>query len=138
MSRMMCFDYGLKRIGIAVTDLSNTLAFPLTTVNNSEVIKFIDDYLKKESVNKFIIGDPVVYNSEVNIKDEIEKFISLLKENYTDKEIVLHNERYTSKIAQYCISVSNKKKSDRRNKNEIDMISASLILNSYLESIKLK
>ena len=134
----MCFDYGLKRIGIAVTDLSNTLAFPLTTVNNSEVIKFIDDYLKKESVNKFIIGDPVVYNSEVNIKDEIEKFISLLKENYTDKEIVLHNERYTSKIAQYCISVSNKKKSDRRNKNEIDMISASLILNSYLESIKLK
>lgn len=135
---MMCFDYGLKRIGIAVTDLSNTLAFPLTTVNNSEVIKFIDDYLKKESVNKFIIGDPVVYNSEVNIKDEIEKFISLLKENYTDKEIVLHNERYTSKIAQYCISVSNKKKSDRRNKNEIDMISASLILNSYLESIKLK
>ena len=138
MPRMMCFDYGLKRIGIAVTDLSNTLAFPLTTVNNSEVIKFIDDYLKKESVNKFIIGDPVVYNSEVNIKDEIEKFVSLLKENYPDKEIVLHNERYTSKIAQYCISVSNKKKSDRRNKNEIDMISASLILNSYLESIKLK
>ena len=134
----MCFDYGLKRIGIAVTDLSNTLAFPLTTVNNYEVIKFIDDYLKKESVNKFIIGDPVVYNSEVNIKDEIEKFVSLLKENYPDKEIVLHNERYTSKIAQYCISVSNKKKSDRRNKNEIDMISASLILNSYLESIKLK
>ena len=135
---MMCFDYGLKRIGIAVTDLSNTLAFPLTTVNNYEVIKFIDDYLKKESVNKFIIGDPVVYNSEVNIKDEIEKFVSLLKENYPDKEIVLHNERYTSKIAQYCISVSNKKKSDRRNKNEIDMISASLILNSYLDSIKLK
>ena len=83
-------------------------------------------------------SDPIIYNSEVNIKDEINKFVNLLKLHYNDKKIILYNERYTSKIAQYCISLSNKKKSNRRDKNEIDMISASLILNSYLDSIKFK
>lgn len=138
MPRIMCFDYGLRRIGIAVTDTSKTISFPLCTVNSLDIVKFIDEYLQKEKVDTFIVGDPIIYNSEVNIKDEINKFVNLLKMHYNDKKIILYNERYTSKIAQYCISLSNRKKSDRRNKNEIDMISASLILNSYLDSIKFK
>ena len=138
MGRLLGIDYGLKRIGIAVTDPLLIISYPLITIENKDIFKFIDEYFKKEIVDKVVIGDPVIYNGETNIKSSIDIFINDFKIKYPDKDIVLFNERYTSNIAKYYLKNGSFKKKDRANKANLDKISASVILSQYLDSIKNK
>ena len=121
MGRILCIDYGLKKVGIAVTDTSLIIASPLITVENKNLFSFLDDYFKKEDVDKVVIGDPVVYGQESNIKNEINNFINIFKSKYK-KEIVLFNERYTTEIAKYYLYNSNIKKKNRQDKTILKKI----------------
>ena len=134
MGRILAFDYGKKRIGLAVTDPLQIIASPLLTVGPSEIESFLIDYLKKESVDEFVIGFPVQMNNEPSDSVKyIEPFIKRLGKLFPDKPLHLIDERFTSKIAIQTIIDGGVKKKNRRDKTLVDKISASLILQAYLE-----
>lgn len=134
--RVMAIDYGLARTGLAVTDPLKIISYPLTTVKSKELLKYLDKYFKKVEVNVIIVGYPVSYGSENTIKDDIIDLSDKLKTRYVDKEIILYDERYTSKIASYYLLNSGVNKKKRAEKGNLDKISASVILESYLNYLK--
>lgn len=135
MGRILAIDYGRKRTGIAVTDPLRLIANGLITVPSSEVLSFLIDYFGKEAVDAIIVGYPRQMN---NLPSEavkyIDPFIRNLKKAFPEKEILLVDERFTSKMAVQTMIESGAKKKTRQNKKIVDMISAAIILQSYLES----
>jgi putative Holliday junction resolvase len=137
MGRILAFDYGKKRIGLAVTDPMQIIASPLTTVSPSEIEKYLSEYLGKEPVDEFVIGYPVDLNNKPSESVKyIEPFIKRLGKLFPDKPLHLVDERFTSKIALQTIIDGGVKKKDRRDKSLADKISASLILQAFLEKRK--
>jgi putative holliday junction resolvase len=134
MGRVLAIDYGKKRVGIAVTDRLRIIASPLATIPVGEIEKFLFDYLKRETVDEFVVGYPVQLN---NLPSEsvkyIEPFIRRLRKLFPDKPVHLIDERFTSKIAQKAILESGAGKKERMDKSIADRVSASLILQSFLE-----
>ncbi len=146
MGRILAIDYGTKRIGLAVTDSLQIFASPLNTVSPNEFDNFISGYLKTEEVEAFVIGYPVQMN---NLPSEsikyINPFIKKLKKAFPEKHIHLVDERFTSQMALRTMIDGGVKKRDRQDKSMVDKISASIILQSFLdnrsnrtENIKLK
>jgi putative holliday junction resolvase len=134
MGRILAFDYGKKRIGLAVTDPMQLIASPLSTIGPSEIESFLMDYMKKEIVDEFVIGFPVQLNNDPSDSVKyIKPFIKRLGKMFPDKPLHLIDERFTSKIAMQTILNGGVKKKDRRDKTLVDKISASLILQAYLE-----
>jgi len=137
MGRILAFDYGRKRIGLAVTDPLQIIASPLITLNPSEIEGFLVDYLKKEIVDEFVIGFPVQMNNQPSEAVKyIKPFISRLGKLFPGKPINLVDERFTSKIALRSIIDGGVKKKDRMDKSLSDKVSASLILQSFMEKRK--
>jgi len=136
--RIMAIDYGLARTGLAITDPLKIISYPLTTVKPKELIKYLDKYFKKGDVSIIVLGYPESYNSENTIKNEILELFNILKGKFVDKEVVLYNERYTSKIGNYYLLNSGVNKKKRSEKGVLDKISASVILDSYLNYLKHK
>ena len=134
----MAIDYGLARTGLAITDPLKIISYPLTTVKPKELFKYLDKYFKKGDVGVIVLGYPVSYDNESTIKDDIMILFNKLKEKYKDKEVVLYNERYTSKIGNYYLINSGVSKKKRSEKGALDKISASIILDSYLNYMKNK
>jgi putative Holliday junction resolvase len=135
MGRIIGVDYGVKRIGLAVTDPLQIFASPLTTVSPAEFDKFIIDYLKKNEVDAFVIGYPVQMNNTASESViHINPFIKKLKKTYPDKHIHLADERFTSQMALRTMIDGGVKKKDRQDKSMVDKISASIILQSYLDT----
>lgn len=135
MGRIIAIDYGTKRIGLAVTDPLKIFASPLETVNTSEFDSFLSEYLKKEKVELIVIGYPVQMNNTASESvKHINPFIKKLKKDYPDIPLQLADERFTSKIALKTMIEGGVKKNDRRDKALVDRISASIILQSYLDS----
>lgn len=135
MSRILAFDFGLKRTGIAVTDELQLIASGLTTVNSKDVIQFVKDYLQKEKVELFVIGKPKNLDNKPSQSAAIvEKYVELLKKNFTEISIAEVDERFTSKMAFQTMIDSGLSKKKRQNKALIDEISATIILQSYLSS----
>jgi putative Holliday junction resolvase len=135
MGRILAIDYGQKRVGIAVTDENQIIATVLTTVLVSEVIGFLKDYLSKEKVDCFVIGEPkTLNNTESDSVKYINPFIKKLKKEFPDIPLERMDERFTSVIASQSLLLAGAKKKTRRKKEVIDGISATLILQSYLES----
>lgn len=133
MGRLMAIDYGSKRVGLAVSDAQRIIATSLTTVETKKIFEFLDDYLKKEEVDEFIVGlakqmDNTLSESSVYI----EPFVLELGKKYPDKKIVRIDERFTSKIASRAILDSGAKKKQRRDKALVDTVSAVIILQSYM------
>ena len=129
----MAIDYGRKRVGLAVSDTQRIIATSLITVETKKIFEFLDDYLKKEEVDEFIVGlakqmDNTLSESSVYI----EPFVLELGKKYPDKKIVRIDERFTSKIASRAILDSGAKKKQRRNKALVDTVSAVIILQSYM------
>lgn len=129
----MAIDYGSKRVGLAVSDTQRIIATSLTTVETKKIFEFLDDYLKKEEVDEFIVGlakqmDNTLSESSVYI----EPFVLELGKKYPDKKIVRIDERFTSKIASRAILDSGVKKKQRRDKALVDTVSAVIILQSYM------
>jgi putative Holliday junction resolvase len=139
MGRIIGIDYGRKRIGIAVTDPLQIFASPLQTVSNSEIDAFLVSYLKTEQVDAFVVGYPVKLNNTPSESVKyIDPFIKRLRKQFPDKPVNLIDERFTSKIAQRSLIEGGVKKSDRRDKSLLDKISASIILQSFLDSRETK
>ncbi len=134
MGRILAFDYGQKRIGLAVTDPMQIIASPLTTIAPSEIENFLHDYLKKEIVDEFVVGYPVQLNNKPSDSVRyINPFLKRLEKLFPDKPLHLVDERFTSKIALQTIIDGGVKKKGRRDKTLADKISASLILQAFLE-----
>lgn len=135
MGRIIAIDYGKKRIGLAVTDPLQIFASPLNTVSPSEFDNFIENFLKTEEVDSFVIGYPVQMNNQPSESVKyINPFIKKLKKTFPDKHIHLVDERFTSQMAKRTMIDGGVKKKDRQNKSMVDKISASIILQSYLDS----
>ena len=139
MGRILAIDYGKKRSGIAVTDVLQIIANGLTTVPTNELLTFLADYVGIEPVEKVIIGYPRQMNNEDsdNMKN-IEPFIRSLSKKIPAIPIEFIDERFTSVMAHRAMIDGGLKKKARQNKALVDEISATIILQSYLESLKFK
>lgn len=134
MGRIIGIDFGRKRIGLAVSDPLNIFASPLNTVNNQEFEPFIDNYLKTETIECFVIGYPVQMNNEPSESVKyLEPFIRRLKKKYPTIPVNLADERFTSQMAMRSMIEGGMKKTDRMDKSVIDKVSAAIILQSWLD-----
>jgi putative holliday junction resolvase len=134
MNRILAIDYGTKRIGLAVTDPLQIFASPLTTVSPKDFDSFIANYLKTEEVDDFVIGYPVQMNNQPSESvNYINPFIKKLKKTFPEKHIHLVDERFTSQMALKTMIDGGVKKTDRQDKSMVDKISASIILQSFLD-----
>lgn len=136
MGRILALDYGRKRTGIAVTDELQLIASGLTTVATHELLTFLKEYLKKEKVVQFVVGEPRQMN---NTPSESEAFIApfliKLKKEFPEVPMARQDERFTSKMAMQSMIDGGMKKKQRRNKALVDEISATLILQAYLNTM---
>lgn len=131
----MAFDYGTKRIGIAVTDPLQIIATALTTIHPNEVIQYLKQYIATDAVEKFIVGMPLQMDgSDSQSAPHVKGFIRNLKKNFPEIPVVTIDERFTSKIASSTIAQSGMGRVKRQEKSLVDKISAVIILQSYMES----
>lgn len=135
MGRILSIDYGRKRTGIAVTDPLQIIAQGLTTVATAELSAFLKDYVGREAVDRFIIGRPVQPNGQPseNLK-RVEDFAKSLQRQFPDIPITWWDERFTSVMAHQTIRDAGLGKMKRRDKALVDEISATIILQSFMES----
>ncbi|MCF8223742.1 MAG: Holliday junction resolvase RuvX [Bacteroidales bacterium] len=139
MGRILAIDYGKKRTGLAVTDRDRIIASPLKTVATKDLETFLREYTDNEVVDAFVIGYPRKVNNQLSeLVKYLDPFINRMKKIFRDKEIHLVDERFTSIIAQQAMIDGGMKKSDRQKKENVDMISASLILQSFMERSNIK
>ena len=134
MPRLLAFDFGTKRLGIAVTDPLQLFATGLITIHPKDVIEFLKKYLQTEQVEAFIVGEPKQMDGTPSQSaPQVKGFVTILKKNFPDIPVEMMDERFTSKMASATIAQSGLKKSDRQNKALIDTVSATIILQSYME-----
>ena len=139
MGVFISIDYGSKKTGLATTDVKKIIASALETVETKEIISYLYKFNQQNPIDKFIIGEPKQKDGSAStIESEISSFINLLSISFPSILIERYDERYTSKIALNFIRESGINKKKRRNKDLIDKISATIILQSYLESKKNK
>ncbi|MGC9150893.1 MAG: Holliday junction resolvase RuvX [Microbacter sp.] len=138
MGRVLAIDYGQKRIGIAVTDPLRIAANGLTTVSPAEIFQFLIQYFEEESVDVVVIGLPKQMNNEPSDSMRfITPFVNGFKKRFPDKSVIMFDERFTSKLAHQAMLEGGLKKKDRQNKALVDQISATILLQSYLETLQL-
>lgn len=135
MARLLAIDYGKKRTGLAVSDEMQIIAGGLTTVPTSGLLDYILDYVKREPVERIVVGLPKQMNNEPseNMR-RVEPFVNRLRKLLPDIPVDYHDERFTSVLAQRTIIEAGIKKMARRNKELVDEVSATIILQSYMES----
>ncbi|HLV62553.1 Holliday junction resolvase RuvX [Galbibacter sp.] len=133
MARILAIDYGEKRTGIAVTDPLQIIASGLTTVSTKDLLKYLKDYVSKEQVERIVVGQPRRLNNEPSeVEHKIQQFIIALNKELPEISVVRIDERFTSKIAFQSMLDAGVKKKDRRKKELLDKVSATVILQSYL------
>jgi putative holliday junction resolvase len=134
MGRIIAIDYGQKRVGLAVTDPLQIIASPLITVNASETEVFLTEYLKRETVDEFVVGYPVQMNNKPSEAVKyIDPFLKRLRKLFPGKPVHLADERFTSKMALRAMIDAGAGKKERMDKSIADRVSASIILQSFLE-----
>lgn len=133
MGRILAIDYGKKRTGIAVTDELQIIASGLTTVATKELLSFLENYIKTESVELFLVGLPKQMDNTASESEVlIAPFLKKLEEKFSEIPMQRVDERFTSKMAFQTMIDSGLKKKQRQNKALVDEISATIILQSYL------
>ena len=137
MGRIVAIDYGQKRTGLAVTDELKIIATGLTTVRSMDVLDFLKDYAGKNKVECFVVGEPKQMNytdSESSVY--IEPFVKALKALFPEIPVERADERFTSLLASRTIREAGLKKKDRQDKALVDTVSATIMLQSYMEKVK--
>jgi len=135
VGRLLAIDYGLKRVGLAVTDPLQIIATSLDTVPTQTLFAFLKNYCTTEQVDTFIVGQPLDLNLKAtNSTAAVKKFVKQLKTTFPNQSVHLHDERFTSKIALDAMIRGGSTKKDRRKKENIDKVSATIILQSFMES----
>ena len=136
MARILAIDYGTKRVGVAVTDPLGMIAGALATVDTPRIFDFLNEYLMVNDCNRLVIGYPLTLRNEpAEVTREIDRFIERFASLYPYIEVIKYDERFTSKLAFDTILASGIGRRKRRDKAVIDRISATIILQNYLESI---
>ena len=134
MGRILAIDYGTKRVGLAATDPLQIIASPMETVPTKDIFTFLKDYCTREEVEAFVVGMPLdLYDNDTDNTPHVRGFVGKLEKLYPGKAIHLQDERYTSKMAVQSMIAAGVKKKDRRKKENIDKVSAAIILQAYLE-----
>ncbi len=133
MGRILAIDYGSKRVGIAVTDTLQIIATGLTTVHSKDLIAYLEAYLAKEQVECIVVGEPKTLQNEASDSARyIEPFVTHLTRKFPNIKIARYDERFTSVLAHQAMLMGGLKRKDRANKDTVDMISATIILQDYL------
>jgi len=136
MPRILAIDYGQKRVGLAVTDSEQIIASGLTAVHTKDVMSYLKQYLTKQAVSAFVIGEAKnLDNTPAESARFIEPFVRRLVKEFPDIPIYRVDERFTSKMAFQSMIDAGLKKKSRQNKALVDEISATIILQSYLDSL---
>ncbi|HKK09945.1 MAG TPA: Holliday junction resolvase RuvX [Bacteroidales bacterium] len=136
MARILAIDYGKKRVGLAVTDELQMIANGLTTIPPHEVIPYLREYTQQENVEAIVVGEPKqMDNTESESARYIKPFLKKLKAAFPDMPVKRMDERFTSKMAFQAMIDGGMKRKQRQNKAMVDKVSATIILQSYLQSI---
>lgn len=140
MGRILSIDYGKKRTGIAVSDTLRLVAGGLTTVETPRLFDFVKDYLSRETVDIIIVGKPTQMNNAASENmARIIPFFNRLRKAFPEVEILWYDERFTSVLAHRAMITGGMKKKQRRtDKGKVDEISAVIILEDYMESLRLQ
>ena len=134
MGKALGIDYGTKRTGIAITDATQIIASGLTTVATHTLTDFIANLVQKETIECFVVGDPKnLDGTATDSTNHVNGFVKRIKQKYPDILIYQIDERFTSKIAKQSILESGVKKKGRQNKALVDEVSATIILQSFLD-----
>jgi putative Holliday junction resolvase len=138
MGRVVALDYGKKRTGVAVSDPLRLIAGGLTTLPSKDVISFLKQYVVENEVDVFVLGDPfqMSYKPSEN-RERVMKFKQELHRSFPEIEIKMVDERFTSLLAHQAMIQGGLKKKDRRNKALVDELSATIMLQSFLETNKI-
>lgn len=137
MARILSIDYGRKRCGIAVTDPLQLIAGGLATVSTSSLFEWLQDYLKREPVERIVIGEPRQPNGEPSENlERVQQFVNRWRKAMPQVPIEFFDERFTSVLAHQAMIDGGLKKKARQNKALVDEISATIILEDYLRSRK--
>jgi len=137
MGRLICLDYGRKRVGIAITDPLRIIASGLETVPTHNIREYLKSYIAREEIDALVIGDPKTVRGEPSEAVQyINPFVKWFNKEFPNIPLVLYDERFTSLIAQRTLIDAGVPKMARRDKSLVDKISASLILQSYMDSVK--
>ncbi|GAB4289550.1 MAG: Holliday junction resolvase RuvX [Marinilabiliales bacterium] len=136
MGRVIAIDYGTKRTGIAVTDPMKIIAHALDTIDTKDIFNFLNDYLQNENVETIVVGFPLnLQGKETNATQHVKGFVRKLKKSFPGINIEITDERYSSKLALQAMITAGVKKSQRKDKKNLDKISATIILQNYLNHI---
>lgn len=136
MGKIIALDFGLKRTGIALSDESKIFAFGLKTIESKNLEVFLKEIIAKEKIEKIVLGEPKRLNlDDSHITQNVYLLKTRLEQLFPHLQIVLHDERFTSKMASHVISQSNLSKGKKQDKALIDEVSATILLQSYLEYI---
>ena len=139
MGRILAIDYGSKRVGLAVSDPLRIIASGLDTVHSKDLIAYLDSYIKKEQVDTIVVGEPkTLQNDKSDSARFIEPFVNHIRKKYPNITIDRYDERFTSSMAQRTMLEGGLKKKDRQNKETVDLISAIIILQDYMNYIQKK
>ena len=134
MGKIMAIDYGKKRCGIAVTDDMQIIASGLETIETSDIFEFLKKYFVENQVDSIVVGLPTDLKGNLSeVETEILKFLERFKSEFPEVEIHRFDERFTSKMASFFISQSGKSKRKREEKGLIDKVSATILLQNFLD-----
>ncbi len=132
--RVLAIDYGLKRTGLAATDPARIIASALETVETKQVMAWLKDYVAREEVEGFVVGLPVNLNgSATDATPHVQGFVAELKDRFRAQWVETVDERLTSRMARQTLLASGVGKRARRDKGTLDRISATIILQGWLE-----
>jgi putative Holliday junction resolvase len=135
--KIIALDFGLKRTGVAITDDLSIIASPLETVVSSQLSSYLSELVKNANVTTIVIGEPKRLNgSDSHITQNVYLLKEVLQNQFPDIKVCLYDERFTSKLASQAILASGLKKEKRKDKALIDKVSAAILLQSYLDSLK--
>ncbi len=134
MGRILAIDYGTKRVGIAVSDEMKIIATALTTVHPKDLIEFLKTYTSQEKVELFLVGEPKQMDyTDSKVAKQIQPFVGLLAKTFPDIPIKRVDERFTSKMAFQTMIDAGLTKKKRQDKAIVDRVSATIMLQTYLE-----
>ncbi|WP_114782853.1 Holliday junction resolvase RuvX [Botryobacter ruber] len=135
MGRILAIDYGNKRVGLAATDALQLIANPLETIHAKDIFTYLKAYVQREPVDAFVVGMPRNLTGEAtDATPHVVGFVRKLQKEFPDLPVHTVDERFTSRMAQQAMLAGGLKKKDRQDKGTVDRVSATIILQSYLES----
>ena len=137
MQRTVGIDYGRARVGVAQSDPLGIFAPPLETVPATKIIDYLKNLAERDEIVRFVVGYPLnLDGSHAEAAADVDAFLKKLQKAFPDTPVALEDERFTSVLAHRAMIDGGMKKSDRRDKNQVDKISAAIILQSYLDKKK--